>query len=213
MTERHAHGPGTTELLQELLADAPEPLPGEPEPKIRLKDLLERFQRRSFGVFLLIVVLPSFIPVAVGIGGVSGVLSILCGLQMMLGLEKPWVPKFASDFGLPRRRIAGFARRTETWFRWLEKLIKPRQPRFTGRSADIFTGLIIVLMGIALFLPIPFTNFVFAIPLGVLAFALIERDGTTIALCWLTSVVILVTMVLGFWYLGEAFVDWFRALF
>ena len=137
MTNKHNHGPGMAELLHELLEHVPVPEPGEAEPRIALEDILERFQRRAFGVFLLIVVLPSFIPVALGVGAISGVLSILCGLQMMWGLERPWIPKFARNFGLPRRRLANFARKSETWFRWLEKIIKPRQERFTGRRADI----------------------------------------------------------------------------
>ena len=72
MSNKHIHGPGMTELLQELLEHVPEPAPGEAEPRIALDELLERFQRRAFGVFLLIVVLPSFIPVALGVGAISG---------------------------------------------------------------------------------------------------------------------------------------------
>ena len=209
MSDKHTHGPGMTELLQELLEHVPEPEPGEPEPHIALEELLERFQRRAFGVFLLIVVLPSFIPVALGVGAVSGALSILCGMQMMWGLERPWLPKFARDFGLPRRRLASFARKTETWFRWLEKIIKPRQERFTGRSADIFTGFIILLMGIALSLPVPLTNFFFAVPLAVLAFAMIERDGAMIAISWAASILVMAS----FYFVGDAFFHWVMALF
>ena len=209
MSDQHTHGPGMTELLQELLEHVPEPELGAAEPRIALEELLERFQRRAFGVFLLIVVLPSFIPVALGVGAVSGALSVLCGLQMMWGLERPWLPKFARDFGLPRRRLAGFARKTETWFRWLEKIIKPRQERFTGRSADIFTGFIIVMMGIALSLPVPLTNFFFAIPLAVLAFAMIERDGVMIAISWVASIAVMTS----FYFVGDAFFHWVMLLF
>jgi hypothetical protein len=209
MTNKHTHGPGMAELLHELLEHVPVPEPGEAEPRIALEDILERFQRRAFGVFLLIVVLPSFIPVALGVGAISGILSILCGLQMMWGLERPWIPKFARNFGLPRRRLANFARKSETWFRWLEKIIKPRQERFTGRRADIFTGFIIFLMGIALSLPIPLTNFFFAIPLAVLAFAMIERDGAMIAVSWAASIAVMAT----FYFVGDAFFHWVMALF
>lgn len=209
MSDQHTHGPGMTELLQELLEHVPEPELGAAEPRIALEELLERFQRRAFGVFLLIVVLPSFIPVALGVGAVSGALSVLCGLQMMWGLERPWLPKFARDFGLPRRRLASFARKTETWFRWLEKIIKPRQERFTGRSADIFTGFIIVMMGIALSLPVPLTNFFFAIPLAVLAFAMIERDGVMIAISWVASIAVMTS----FYFVGDAFFHWVMLLF
>lgn len=206
--EESTHGPGMTELLRELLDDAPEPKAGEEEPKILLDELLGRFRRRAFGVFLLVVVLPSYIAVAFGIGAVSGTLSVLCGLQMMIGMERPWLPKFAKNFGLPKRAIATFARGSESWFRRLEKIIKPRMPQFANRRADVFSGFIIVMMGIALSLPVPLTNFIFAIPLTILAFALIERDGLSIALCWAMCVVILVGFGVAFWFLGNNLMHW-----
>ena len=150
---------------------------------------------------------------AFGIGAISGVLSILCGLQMMLGMERPWLPKFAKGFSLPRHSIANFARRTESWFRWLEKLIKPRMPQFASRKADIFTGFVIALMGLALSLPVPLTNFFFAVPLAVLAFALIERDGLTILICWVTSFVVMIAFGLGFWFLGANLMHYVIGLF
>lgn len=211
--DQAAHGPGMTELLRELLDDAPEPIEGEPEAKILLDELLGRFRRRAFGVFLLVVVLPSYIAVAFGIGAVSGALSVLCGLQMMIGLERPWLPRFAKNFGLPKRAIANFARGSESWFRRLEKIIKPRMPQFANRRADVFSGLIIVLMGIALSLPVPLTNFVFAIPLTILAFALIERDGLSIAICWVLSLVVLVGFGVAFWFLGNNLMHWILSWF
>jgi hypothetical protein len=217
MTQHTPKPAGTTELLNELLRDVPEPLPGEPEPQILLDDLIDQFRQRAFGVFLLIVIFPAYIAVALGIGGVSGVLSILCGFQMMLGFERPWLPAFARKFGLPRRQLAAFARRTEPWFRRLERIVKPRHPEFTQRRGDIVTGLVVVLMGLALFLPIPLTNFVFAIPLTVLAFALIERDGLVIAICWAVSFVILTTFTYLTIKLGTSFmpivIDWIKSFF
>jgi hypothetical protein len=208
---------GTTELINELLREVPEPQPGEPEPQILLDDLMNQFRQRAFGVFLLVVIFPAYIAVALGIGGVSGVLSILCGCQMMLGFERPWLPKFARNFGLPRRQLASFARRTEPWFRRLEKIVKPRHPEFTQRRGDIISGLVIVLMGIALFLPIPLTNFVFAIPLTVLAFALIERDGLVIAICWGVSFTVLTSFTYLTFKLGTSFmpivIAWIKSFF
>jgi len=198
------HPPGISALLEEFLDDTPEA--GE---SIRLDELLERFQRRSFGVFLLMAVLPSFIPVAFGIGAVSGALCILCGLQLMLGFGKPWLPKVARDFSLKRKSLAAFSRKVQPTFRTLERIIRARIPRFTGRHADMFTGLIIFLMGIALSLPVPLTNFFFAVPLSILALALIERDGAVVAISWIASIV---TMI-AFYFLGDALLFFVIGLF
>jgi hypothetical protein len=203
--------PGTAELLHELLRESPQS--NGPGDKMLLSDLLERFQRRAFGVFLLIAVLPSFIPVAFGIGAISGGLAILCGVQLMLGFERPWLPKFARNFSLPRRAVSAFARRSESLFRRLEKVIKPRQAQFTQRKADVFTGFIIILMGVALTLPVPLTNFLFAVPLSILAFAMIERDGKVIAISWVLCTVVLVSFAIGAHYLSSTFVDLLKAWF
>jgi hypothetical protein len=201
---KHTPKPGISALLEDFLDDTPEA--GE---SIRLEMMLERFQRRAFGVFLLISVLPSYIPVAIGIGAVSGILCIMCGVQMMLGFEKPWLPKMARDFSLQRKSLANFSRKVQPTFRFLERVITERLPRFTSRHADMFSGLIIALMGVALSLPVPLTNFFFAIPLSIFALALIERDGAVIALCWFASIV---TMI-GFYYLGDALVHYVIGLF
>ena len=86
-------------------------------------------------------------------------------------------------------------------------------PQFANRRADVFSGLIIVLMGIALSLPVPLTNFFFAIPLTILAFALIERDGLSIAICWVLSLVVLVGFGVAFWFLGNNLMHWILSWF
>lgn len=197
--------PRTSELLHQLLAELP-----QHEPKVLLSELLEQFGPRAFGVFVLVVVLPSFIPVAFGMGAVAGVLCVICGLQMFALAERPWLPRFARDFALPRDRLANFARRCEPWFRRLERLVKPRLNPFTEGFAARFTGLVVIVMGVALSLPIPFTNFLFAAPLTLLAIGIIEDDGALIVLSWLLCAFVLG----GCYFLGEAFVQvlfgWFQ---
>jgi hypothetical protein len=66
-----------------------------------------------------------------------------------------------------------------------------------------------VLIGVALALPIPFTNYVFGILLVVYAVALIERDGITLLVAWLASIGIAVALLT----LSQAAVDAVRDLF
>ena len=78
--------PVTTRALVDELAT------GDPNEALTLGELLDRFSERSFGLFLLIVMLPTFIPIPVGVGGVSGALAVLIGLQFLVRLEHPWLP-------------------------------------------------------------------------------------------------------------------------
>ena len=51
------------------------------------------------------------------------------------------------------------------------------------------TGLLLVLLGVLLALPIPFTNYLFAALLLMFAFALLERDGRLMGVAWVAAVV------------------------
>ena len=81
---------------------------GDPNEELSLAQLLDRFSERSFGLFLLIVMLPTFIPIPVGVGAVSGGLASLIGLQFLGRLEHPWLPKFLARRDIHRHRIISF---------------------------------------------------------------------------------------------------------
>ena len=83
------------------------------------------------------------------------------------------------------------------WLRRLEKLVRPRMTAFLdNRIALSFTGLLLVLLGVLLALPIPFTNYVFGFLLLLFAFALLERDGALLLVAWIAGSIAVV--VFGF---------------
>ena len=83
------------------------------------------------------------------------------------------------------------------WLRRLEKLVRPRMTAFLdNRIALSFTGLLLVLLGVLLALPIPFTNYVFGFLLLLFAFALLERDGALLLVAWVAGGIAIV--VFGF---------------
>ena len=55
--------------------------------------------------------------------------------------------------------------------------------------ATIFSGLQLVLLGVLLALPIPFTNFLFGGLLLLYALALLERDGALMLIAWTAGIV------------------------
>lgn len=152
-----SHDPRTTELLAAAVASHD----GE---RITLDELMAPLQRRAFGFLLLLIAVPNFIPVPLGIGGITGTLAGLLGLQMLIGLEQPWLP------------------------RWLEKLCKPRLERLTTHPLTIASGLMMMFLGVLLMLPIPFTNYLFGVMLLAFAFALIERDGGLLLVVWAATI-------------------------
>lgn len=159
---------------------------GAADERIALTDVLRDLQQRGFGLLLLIAALPSFLPIPGVAGGVSGPLAMLIGAQMLIGLRKPWLPQWLAKRGPPRRMIARFHQAADGLLRRLEKFVRPRLPwMFDALPARVFTGLLLLLLGLLLALPIPFTNYLFGALLLLYVFALLERDGVLLLIAWL----------------------------
>lgn len=161
---------------------------GDDEALLSLHNILATLQQSGFGVFLFVAVLPAFIPIPGIGGGISGPLVILIGLQMLLGLRNPWLPRFIGERGPRRSTTRRFMGRIAPLLGWLDRLLKPRLGLLlTPLPARMFTGLLLALTGLLLSLPIPFTNYLFGAILLLFALALLERDGFLMAACWLLS--------------------------
>ena len=162
---------------------------GNPDDLLSLRDLLAGLGRRAFGMLLFISTLPAFIPIPIG-GAISGPLVVLIGAQLMGGMRRPWLPKFLADRGPHRHALARFDRRISPLLAWLEKFIRPRLPAVLDhRVASMFTGLLLILLGLLLSLPIPLTNYLFGGLLLLFALALLERDGALMLAGWIAGVI------------------------
>ncbi len=163
---------------------------GDPNDHLALRDLIGGLGRSTFGVLLFIAIIPAFIPIPGVAGALSGPLVVLVGLHLLVLLRKPWLPEFVARRGPQRSTLIRFDRVGDRWLRWLEKLVRPRMTAMIDHPvATVFTGLQLVLLGVLLALPIPFTNFMFAGLLMVYALALLERDGALMLLAWAAGVV------------------------
>ncbi|WDI95320.1 exopolysaccharide biosynthesis protein [Xanthomonas campestris] len=158
---------------------------GDPQQVLRVREILADLQQSAFGVFLFLAILPSFIPIPGVAGGISGPLTVLIGVQMMCCLRKPWVPRFIGERGPRRSTGQRFMTRLAPTLRRLDRMLKPRLHGLVDRRpAQVFTGLLLVLVGILLTLPIPFTNYIFGLILLLFALALLERDGALLLVGW-----------------------------
>jgi len=185
MTATEAREEKTTALLRVALL-------ATPVERISVEALLEPLQRRAFGFLLLLLAIPNFIPVPLGIGGVMGVLVIALGLEMLVGLEHPWIPGFLRRRTMSREGLLRFLDRAEPITRRLEKVCKPRLQRLTRRPFTFVSGAIMILIGVLLALPIPFTNYVFGGMLIAFAFALVERDGALLIAVWTATLAVVI---------------------
>ena len=121
---------------------------GEPEQTLRLDELLAGLGRRAFGMLLLVSALPAFIPIPIG-GAIAGPLVLLIGLQLLVGMRRPWLPGFLARRGPRREAMARFERRLSPWLARLEHLIRPRLVRVLTFVPAALVFLACCLLGIA----------------------------------------------------------------
>ena len=168
---------------------------GEGGSEVTFEQLLERFSHRAFGVMVLVATLPAFLPLPAGAGAISGPLITLFGAQMLFGMRAPWVPKALRRRGIRRERFVSFATRMRPWLQRVERGVKPRLAGFTQHPAcHLFSGLLLLLLGLLLSLPIPLTNYPVGLLILAFAIALIERDGVLLIIAWLLGIAALVAV-------------------
>ncbi|MBB3277549.1 MULTISPECIES: exopolysaccharide biosynthesis protein [Pseudoxanthomonas] len=180
-TSSHPPHAGTRALLDDFAL-------GDPNQVLQLGDLLSGFGQSAFGLLLFIGVLPAFIPIP-GVGGaIGGPLVILVGVQLLVGLSRLWLPGFIARRGPHRSALITFRSLLSPWLARLEKLIRPRLHAVLDHKLALsFTGLLLILLGLLLALPIPFTNYVFGVLLLLFALALLERDGALMLVAWVAG--------------------------
>ena len=181
---RAASDEAGTRILLDAFAE------GDPEEILRMGDVFAGLGKRSFGMLLFVSTLPAFIPIP-GVGGaISGPLSILIGMQLLVGMRKPWLPRFIATRGPHRHLMVRFRDKLSPWLARLERLVHPRGDMLLDhRMASALSGLMLILLGVLLALPIPLTNYLFGGLLLLFALALLERDGWLMALAWIAGAI------------------------
>ena len=158
---------------------------GEPDQRLKLAELLAGLRQGAFGMFLLLAILPAFIPLPGVAGALSGPLVMLIGGQMLLGRRTPWLPDFIARRGPRHRTIQRFTQRLARPLARLDRMLHASLPLLVQtRLGHMFTGAQLVVLGLLLSLPIPFTNYLFGFQLLLYALALLERDGRLMAINW-----------------------------
>lgn len=174
----------STRILLQQLAD------GSPDDDLSFDLVLDSFRHRSYGLFLLFVLIPVFIPIPAGQGAFSGLMTSLIGLQLIWQLEHPWIPKFIGRKTFKRAHVINFQRRLDRWLGFVEKLCRPRfEYSFDHAWARAFSGILLLALGGLLALPIPLTNYPFGLIVLAFSFGFIERDGILLGLGWIMGII------------------------
>ena len=143
-------------------------------PTTSLRRLSERFGDRTFGMLLIIIAIISVLPL---ISFVAGILIFMLGGQMLMGKVAAWLPKAVLDYQLNGLKVKNaflaFAPRVSAF----EKYIRPRWQITEAPIVDRLNGLVIMLLGATIAVPLPLTNIGPALVINLMGLGLMERDG------------------------------------
>lgn len=164
---------------------------------VTLGELRDRLARRGFGLLMIVLALPTLIPVLPpGSAAFIGLLYILLSLQMLVGREVPWLPSRVSRIRLSARTITALRDRGVPFLRRIERFSRPRPLLVDERLAARAVALVVLLLGVILLTPLPFLNTLPALAVMLMGIGLLNRDGMFIAAGLLITTAVL--LVIGF---------------
>jgi len=159
-----------SENLNSLLGAGDEP--------VAIRTMVERVGDKGFGILLVLLSLPSALPVpAPGYSTPFGILLILLGGQMVGGRVTPWLPERALRREIAPSTAGKLVRSANRFLHLTEKIVQPRMRWINTKGGRVFLGAITCCMAALMILPIPLTNTAPAMVVFCIGVALSEDDG------------------------------------
>lgn len=133
---------------------------------------------KGFGLLLMILSLPSALPVpAPGYSTPFGIAIAVIAIQLLIGRHRVWLPsklKALRINPIVADKMLGAATK---FLRMVEHWIKPRQRWIRSRGGHSALALVILVMSCLMMLPIPLTNTFPAMVIFMIGVGLSEEDG------------------------------------
>lgn len=166
--------------------------------ELKLGKLVNSLSQRGFGILFVLISLPSALPIpAAGYSIPFGLVIVLLGLQMILGQPRPWLPQRLCEREVPKGAVELLAKRGIPFLKKAERLLHPRLGVMNGVLLRPLIGLIALLMGGLMMIPIPGTNTLPGFTVFLLGLGLVGSDGLFI-LGGLVMGLVLVAIYLAF---------------
>ena len=147
-------------------------------PRITVGAIMATLGERGFALLVVALGLPNCLPMPPPIPLLCGLLLVLVALQMVLGFQSPWLPRFLLQKTVARATMAAFIERALPWVQKLERVARPRLGVVDSHLAFRLIGGVLMVFSIALVFAAPFIG---QVPLGVsvvlIGLGLVERDG------------------------------------
>lgn len=172
-------------------------------PRVSIGWLMEQLGRRSFGLTLFVMALIAFLP---GVSTLVGVLVAWPAVQMVLGHDRAVLPRLIARRELGVDRLARVIRFVTPRLAWVERLIRPRWPT-PFQTTKRLTGIVMLLLGLSIISPLPFSHVVPALVIMLLALAYLEEDGVALLVALTAALASLAITAATVWGTVET-IDW-----
>jgi hypothetical protein len=151
--------------------------------QVQLGECFLAVEMRGIPVALVFASLIGMLPLS-GIPGFSAVVGLiiaLLGFGLLMGKEAVWLPPRINNYQIGVKKLASGLQKARPFVERLEKIFKPYWMALCRTPIRNVIGLVFILLGLLLSLPIPLTNFPISFVTGLLALGLTLQDGRVIA--------------------------------
>ena len=141
-------------------------------------ELMEAVGDKGFGLLLVILSLPSAIPVpAVGYSTPFGICMVIIAAQIFVGRTQVQLPKRLKKIRIPLKLVQSITSFALHFLKRTERFVKPRQRWIHSRPGHSILSITIAVMAIFMIFPIPGTNTLPAMAIFVIGISIAEEDG------------------------------------
>ena len=153
--------------------------------KISLEEIANIAGSKAIPLLICILNLPTAIPLPYppGFVGVVGAIGMMLSLQMFLGYSRPYLPRFIMRLTIKKKFLIFIVEKFQLIILKSHGFIKERLTVVVSNSIIIrLIGFLLFVLGVFLFLPIPFTNVPIGMSITLIALGMIMRDGLLVLL-------------------------------
>ena len=157
---------------------------------VSVEQLLDMLLADGIHIMVIILIAPFLIPVSIpGSSTPFGILIILLELSVLFN-KKLVLPKMVSEYTLSEESMNKLFEVLYQAMSYIEKISKPRGNLTKNKVLNKLNSVIIIVLAVLLFLPlpIPFTDFIPAVSILLLSVSCLEDDSYLLILGYIASI-------------------------
>jgi len=194
----------TSEVLRDLAEG--------PEERVLFREILLGLRHRVFGFATLVFALPCCLPMPPGIPTVCGVALAIIALNLIAVRRRLWLPRAIADKSIARADLQRLVARALPLMQRLERFCKPRLAIVTEPVGKVLIGVVLLVLGLIMILPIPFLgNMPPGFAASVIALGMTERDGLIVLIGLFVSVAAIAIASAATWTAILGIINFFAA--